>query len=183
MKHRSKIITFVLLLTILFLPNSSSLEILTEPREGVIINFPTDSYIEVFNVTENGYTISLPVLNQWYNFTGLQPGESQNFILSSNGIVVVKEGIYKIDYSVSFGGTGGSTHAIGTAINNIEHTPCTIFRKLGTAGDVGNAGGTCIFTAYKGDVISGIIKDINAPSTDVTIWSMNANIERIGDLP
>lgn len=138
-------------------------------------------YAEVYNVTLNGYTLSIPSLNTWYNFTGLLEGEMFGFTLESNGINATYEGVYKVDYAVSFSGSGGSTHAIGLLINGVEHTPCRIYRKLGTAGDVGNAGGTCIITLDENDIVSGAVQDVSSPAQNINVWSMNANIIRIGN--
>jgi len=143
--------------------------------ETTLVDVP---HSEVYNVTPNGYTLTISSLNDWYNFTGLLSGEMLGFTLGGDGLTAEFSGVYKMDYAVSFSGSGGSTHSVSALINDVEHTPCRAYRKLGTAGDVGNMGGTCLMSLNAGDVIRGVVNDISSPAQDIQVWSMNANLVR-----
>ena len=137
-------------------------------------------HAEVYNFTQGGSELIIDNVNTWYGFTDLEIGEELGFAINNEGFTPYTEGIYKVDYAVSFSGSGGSTHAISLLINGIEHPSCRIYRKLGTAGDVGNAGGTCLITLQAGDIVTGAVMDVSPPAQNVDIWSVNANLVRIG---
>lgn len=142
-----------------------------------LINVP---HAELYNITPNGYSITISAINTLYNFTNLATNELKHFTANDNGIQANKSGYYKLDYSVSFGGGAGSTYYVSATINNVEHTPCRLYRKLGTGGDVGNAGSTCIFYLNAGDNLSGVIADYDLPAQNAVIWAVNVNVVQIG---
>ena len=137
-------------------------------------------FVEVYNVTAAGYTVTIAGLNTYYPIINLGVNEINHFIVNSTGIIANKTGFYKLDYSLSFSGSASSTHTTSASINGIEHSPCRSVRKLGTAGDVGNTGGTCILFLNKGDALNGVINDISAPAQNINVYTVNANLIQIG---
>lgn len=142
-----------------------------------LINVP---HAELYNITPGGYSVTISAINTFFPITNVAANELKHFTANSNGIQANKSGYYKLDYSVSFGGGAGSTYYVSATINGVEHTPCRLYRKLGTGGDVGNAGSTCIFYLSEGDNLSGVIADNDNPAQNAVIWAVNANVVQIG---
>lgn len=137
-------------------------------------------YAELYNITPGGYTVTVNGINNFYPITNLAIDEIYEFIPINNGVQANKTGLYKLDYSASFGGGAGGTYYLSIKINSDEHEPCRLYRKLGSGGDVGNAGSTCVFTLNKGDNITYVAADYDTPAQNIVVWSVNANVVQIG---
>jgi len=102
---------------------------------------------------------------------------------ANDKITITKTGYYRVEGSFSFSsGTAnvewfGSLFAGGVEINSVHWT-----RKVGTAGDVGNAGFTGIIdiTTANTDVDIRLRHD-NAGSVDITVSYANLNVTYVGE--
>ena len=151
---------------------------------GVVIEkTPTNStYGEMFMRNEAGLTIPIGAINTYYNITDFQAGDLNNVLFNGNETLTIqKEGIYSVDYSISFAGGGSDLYGVTLAVNSKVQNDTYIHRKLGSSGDVGNAGGTGIIHLNIGDKINLWIEDESSsgPGSAASIHMANVKIIKI----
>ena len=159
---------------------------------GSINNFTTYIYTnnsvshgEIWIYNDTGYLFQINANDVYYNLTEVEIGEYRNINISNGYFTIQQEGIYKIDTTLSFSGSGGSTHSAAVFKNDIKQEDCYIRRKLGAGGDVGNMGDSCLLNLSVGDVVNYRIEDEDpapAPANDITIISFDMNMMRLGGI-
>lgn len=126
-----------------------------------------------YNETPN--TITFPSANTYVNLT------STNVCLGSNGMCdtyalnIMQTGYYNVEWHISFGG-GPTVEYHGTiGVNGLEREECHGARVIGTGGDVGNFGGTCILYLSYGDRLTLMVENKdNTQSINVQDANFNA---------
>jgi len=106
----------------------------------------TSSGTEYASIYETGGSTALTctVQNTWYQVVsfstnGLSSGVTPDH--TNDHITIDATGNYRVEITVSFGGSGSSTFEVSAWKNNgaTQLFPCVLERKLGTGGDVGAA--------------------------------------------
>ena len=138
-------------------------------------------YGEMWNHTDDGFTMDLITIMVYENITDLTDGSNNGFILSNSKLISQVEGSYHIDYSVSFSGSANSEIGFTVGIGGQEQPQTHSHRKIGTGGDLGNTGGTGIITVNVGDEITLMVRDEASPVQDITLVAVNLNLWRIGN--
>lgn len=153
------------------------------PVSGGNLSVINGTYAEMFIFNETGGNVV--IINDedvFYNLTDFTQGETNDVLFNAgNSFIIQKEGVYAIDFSISFSGGGSDLYGVTVLKNNVPQNNLYIHRKLGASGDVGNAGGTGILTLNVGDIVNLAIEDEAAPAgaDDATIDMANLRIEKI----
>jgi hypothetical protein len=135
---------------------------------------------EMYSYNMTGWTLDFVTEEVYANFTNMSAGDLQGFTFTSNKTLnCVKEGMYAVNFGVSFSGTTGSTHGIGLGVNGTIIRECYTQRKLGS-NDVGNTGGTCIISLGAGDKVTLMADDEDSTVNDIQVMTANVNLVRIG---
>jgi len=134
---------------------------------------------EMYLYNSTGYLFPIPSHSIYYNLSNLTQGELYNVNFSDGYLIINEPGLYSVDYSISF--SGGANNVYGIAIYHNENNArdCYTRRKLGAGGDVGNAGGTCTLNMTKTDYINMRLEDETNPATNISIVSVNINLDKI----
>jgi hypothetical protein len=88
-------------------------------------------------------------------------------------------GVYDIDLDASFSGTAGATFMVGVYKGGTL-TNVWLERKIGTGGDVGNAGCSGRIALVAGDELSVEVISVGGASKTFTIHRMGLSITRVG---
>ena len=120
----------------------------------------------------------------WYNITGFnQTGDSgqslNGFSYSQHKLTCNIAGLYKIDYSISFGGGLNDEYKTAVGVNGIKQGNTETHRKLGAGGDVGNTGSSGFVSLSVDDEITLMILNDDA-TANADVHSANINLVRIG---
>jgi len=136
------------------------------------------SYVAAYQHNETGHLLVIDETDTYYNFTGWNVTHQVGF--SSNGAdaLILYDGDYKIDYSISFSGGANTEYHLTIFVNDDEKYECHFARKIGTGGDVGNGGATCILSLVSGDVITTRIENVDNKN-DINVYDANVNIMRV----
>lgn len=139
------------------------------------------------NDTAQGVITSIASQNVWVNVSGFeQPDESGQTLMdvsfSDNALVADESGIYKVEYSMSFSNVGNNQeYNLAIAVNNERQNNTEVHRKIGAAGDVGNAGGTGFINLSVNDVVTLMVINMDG-TADVGTHAANVNIFKVGEL-
>lgn len=128
-----------------------------------------------FHNHTNPLTVSIAAANTYYNITGFNMGHSLGVVWSNDGIDINTTGYYKFSGSVSFSGGNNGDYDYIMTNNGLPLLDCSMERTA-TSTATGNVGLTCIEYMKKGDHLNIQVRDLNAPSQDVSITVMNLNI-------
>jgi len=147
-------------------------------------------YGEMWMQNETGeITTAIGTQDIYYNITGFNAtdwatGQSLNGFAYDNAaehLTALVAGKYKIDYSISAGNAGNNEeYHFVVAINNVLQNQTVSHRKIATAGDVGNSGGTGFLDLLVGDNVHMMVAD-HGGTADLEVHSMNLNLMRIGE--
>lgn len=98
-----------------------------------------------------------------------------------NCLIAQVSGKYKVDYSISAGNDGNNEeYEFFITINDTVQSNTDAHRKIGSSGDVGNAGGSGFIDLQVGDRIN--LQVVDRDNTDdLEVHAANVNILRIGD--
>jgi hypothetical protein len=138
------------------------------------------------NDTAQGAITSIASQGIWVNVTGFQQAEESGQTLSgvsySNGALIADEdGIYIAKFSMSFGNVGNNQeYQLLIAVNNVVQNNTDTHRKIGAAGDVGNAGNSGFIELTEGDAITLFIRN-NDGTADVGTHAASLNIMKVGE--
>lgn len=133
---------------------------------------------------KNPRTIAILDTNVYYPIDGFQKGELSNFVFySDENLSPLIAGRYSVNYSISFGGVENKTFGVVVGVNGsvnggVKHE-CYLQRKLGSTGDVGNAGGTCFLNLNKDDNVGLFVESENVPPGNMSLIFANLNLVRI----
>lgn len=142
------------------------------------------TYGEIYEI-DNTTATTISTQNTWYQITIFgNNGVSNNTTPdhTNDHITVGTTGVYRVDYSASFSGTGGKTYELEVKKNNgaTSFTNTRVQRKLGTTGDVGNAGGTGLLSLTANDTVELWIRCIDVVTGNATMSEGNLNLIKIG---
>ena len=138
-------------------------------------------YGEMWNHSDTGFIVDLVTIMVYANVTNLTDGSNNGFTLSNSKLISQVEGTYHIDYTMSFSGSANSEIGFAVGIGGQEQHQTHSHRKIGTGGDIGNAGGTGIITVNVGDEITLMARDEANPVQDIIVVAANLNLWRIGN--
>lgn len=126
-------------------------------------------------IYDNAVATSFTSANIYYNITqGITQGLLDGFTYSSGILTVPKTGVYRCGSSISFSGTASNEYHSAIGVNGIRSTKCHNSRVIGTGGDVGNVGVSCLLSLTNGDEITIMVENIDTAS-DPTIKDANLN--------
>lgn len=105
-------------------------------------NYQSGTFASI-NVHDATMTQSIPTGDTYTKFTGFDiNGATSNCIADATNdkITITKTGIYKVDFSCSFGsGTANTVWRAVVFVNGVENDQCHFARKITTANDLGSA--------------------------------------------
>jgi cytoskeletal protein CcmA (bactofilin family) len=115
----------------------------------------------------------------YFNFTSFNETIMNGFDIVDGALTIIDSGMYKVDGTWSFSGTPNNEYHIAVAVNNEVKPECHAQRVIGSGGDVGDAGTTCLLRLSAGDYLNTQIE--NEDSTgNPDIHDINFNIIWIG---
>lgn len=125
--------------------------------------------------SETGQTFPINASGQYYNITLFNRVLSQGVGVSDNKSMILYDGVYSFNYHMSFGGGATVEYHMSIGVNGIEKDECHGARVIGTGGDVGNMGGSCLLYLSAGDVVTVMVE--NEDNTqDITISDLSVNM-------
>lgn len=101
-------------------------------------------------------------------------GTPDSLTIGANGA-----GVYLVNVALSYSGTANSTAICKVYKEGVAQNNCTLKRKLGTGGDVGNTGLTCLLSLAASDDIA-LYCTADSNGDDVTVQEANLTITRVG---
>ena len=124
-------------------------------------------------------TISIPVTTTFAVVTGFTLGSFSDVTLGTDGITILTDGHYFINYSTSFT-TSTNNFVVASSIfkNNVELFNIGWLRKIGTGSDIGSAKASGIVSLTKGDEITVQLRSVSGSSA-VNFSKINLSIYRI----
>lgn len=125
--------------------------------------------------SEAGYTFTIDTAGQYYNLTLFDNVMSQGLNVQDNKSVVIYDGVYSIQYHMSFGGGPTIEYHMSIGVNGLEKEECHGARVIGTGGDVGNMGGTCLLSLEAGDVVTLMVENEDN-NQDILIKDVSVNM-------
>jgi len=138
-------------------------------------------YGEMWNFTSGGWTFEIETTGLYYNVSNFTVGNMNGMGFDASNLTVQVDGIYKIDWSVSFSGQAGSLYGWGVSKNSDIETSRNCYSRRDTAAtQVGSIGGSCILDLVAGDNLVLQVEDEDATPQNVVIYNMNVNALRIG---
>lgn len=145
-------------------------------------------YAEIWFNDGTSIITPINVQNEWYNVTGFSTGDDNGETLNGfthdgeGNLTALIEGKYKCDFAISFGNTGNNQeYELVIFVNDILQNQSIVHRKIGSAGDVGNAGSGSFIDLNVNDIL--VLRVRNRDSTaDITTHACNVNLIRIGDI-
>lgn len=137
------------------------------------------------NESVSGNPTIITSQDAWYNVTGFnqttESGQTLNgFSYSNYELICQVSGLYKVDYSISFGGGLNDEYKTSIGVNGVNKNNTETHRKLGAGGDVGNTGSSGFISLNVNDKITLMILNDDAIANS-DIHSANLNLIRIGD--
>lgn len=146
--------------------------------QNVSANGLVDIYGEMSAYNGAGNTITISDTTNYFNITGFGMGDLSGVTYSDDDLTLTQDGVYKIDWALSFGGGVSDTWHIALFKNGAALTECNdVLRKVGTGGDVGAAANTCLADLNANDVIDLRIR--NADGTDnAVVYYQSVNLHK-----
>jgi len=148
----------------------------------VIENSNHFAFLEAYNYTSDGYNQTITQAGVYENVTGLLMDDFSGFtVYDENYFIVHRQGTYKLDFSISFSSDSpNENYGMGIQLNGDINNDrgCYGRRFVSSAGDVGNAGGTCIMKLDTGDMLNFVLENEDG-SADATIYHIAMNAVRI----
>lgn len=136
----------------------------------------------MYNHSDDGLPVAVSTGYQNLTFleTGTVNGVDFVTIGGNSSLKIARDGIYKVDYIISFAGQATREYQFTLLKDDVEQNKCDMHRKMGTSSDVGSGAGTCLLSLSSGDSIYVAVKDLTGTSTvNYEIFSMN--VMRIGN--
>lgn len=165
---------------------ADNLSLITGGVEAVRIdNTQTMFYEGVYggmgNHTDAGQTVSIASSGVYYNVSGFEVGQLNNYVTyADDKLTVLKSGVYRISYSTSYTVQGGaSVMETDFMINGTASDECAMHIKINNANDEKATSCNQLVTLGSGATIGlGIMNKDN--TNDATIFTRWVNVERIG---
>lgn len=118
-------------------------------------DYSIPAFGELYFHNETPAVAVVSAADTYYNFDMFVVDEFKGFDMGGGYyFVVLYDGIYKADYSMSFGDGANNEFHVAVGVNGVEMLDCHTARKLGTAGDIGNMDGSCLLSLNSGDVVT-----------------------------
>lgn len=99
---------------------------------------------------------------------------------ASGEITADVAGKFSVDGSFSFSAANNKTFFISLFIDGVEQESVHLTRKIGTAGDVGNAGFSGIVSLAAGQVLDVRARHDDTSPVNITMQYMNLNLTKVG---
>ena len=145
-------------------------------------NFTGNQIYGGMYIYNSSATTVLTAINTYSNVTeGLTAGHINGFIFDGTSLETIVPGHYKIDASISYGGTPNNEYHLTIGIDGVEQPRCHNRRKLGASGDVGNVGVACILELQQGYRLTLMVENEDSDG-DASIVDANVVFTRIGDV-
>lgn len=125
--------------------------------------------------SETGYTFNISAAGEYYNLTIFDQAISQGLDVQDNKSVVIHDGVYALQYHMSFGGGPSIEYHMAIGVNGEEKQECHGARVIGSGGDVGNMGGTCLLYLVNGDVVTVMVENEDN-NQDILIKDISVNM-------
>ncbi len=133
------------------------------------------------NIDFTGVTITLSVVDQFENVTGLNGTEQNGFTFFNNTLVPQIPGRYLVRYSFSGTSAANSIYLIGISVNNVIDNGTLAQTTIGAGGSVVNIGGGGIIDLNVGDLVNLQVADSNPPAQDISYTVASVGILRISE--
>ena len=152
-------------------------------------NFQDTYYGEAWNYTSAGYPVLVnAAADVYYNLTGLQAGQLNGFTFTGSDmagggsyLAAQHSGIYKLSAHVSFSATAtGGQYGIGIFRNFAPAPNRDCYARVGGTTAVTSVPIACIISMNAGDKINLQYDDETNPPKNITIYTANMNLVRIG---
>jgi len=140
------------------------------------------------NDTASGQAVVITAQNNWYNITGFN--QTTNASQTLNGFTfntpeqyleVHINGRYDCSFDISAGNSGNNQeYQFAVAVNDVPQQNTIAHRKIGAAGDVGNAGERGFVDLVDGDILTVMVSNRDG-TTNLETHSSGLNCIRIGD--
>ena len=124
-------------------------------------------------------TVAITDNTRHFPITGMNNSLAKEVTSNTTHFTIKHTGTYRIGASVSFGGNANQEYQMSILRNATSLTYCEAHRKMGTGGDVGNAGINCLYNLVQGDKLAIGIQDETLPVASASVYSVHFNIERI----
>ena len=134
---------------------------------------------EMYIHDDAGGNVTISNTSYYFTVDGMTAGFLNRFSFAANALTALDSGLYRTNYAVSFGGGSSDLYEIAIKVNDVVQNNCELHRKLGTGGDAGSAGGSCLLNLTAGNTITMGISD-NDATADAEIFTANVNMIRIG---
>ncbi len=135
------------------------------------------------NDTNPNVTV-IPSQDIWYTITAfdnLENGYTVNrFTYSNNNLTCKFDGLYKVDYSLTISGNVNNKYHFAAGINGVQQFNTETHERMGTANDITSASGTGFLQLTERNLVSLMVMNEDG-GNDVTVYSVNLNLIRIGD--
>jgi hypothetical protein len=136
------------------------------------------------NAGSPGTTITVTTAGTYYGWVSATAGDSNNITsdvadATADHLTIATAGTYYISIHVSFSGTATAVVECALFVNGTENEHIEIYRKLGTAGDVGSASAGGIEVLSASDELS-VRCTSDGNNDDIDVWSMNLAVMGIG---
>ena len=136
---------------------------------------------EMSNNTLTGITITLGVVSQFENITGLIADSLNGFSFADNTLTTQIPGRYLLQFSLSATSAANSRYRVGVSINNVIQDETLSETTISAGGNIANVGNGGIIDLAVGDFINLQIADISAPAQDVVYTIADLDIIRIAE--
>ncbi len=133
------------------------------------------------NIDFAGVTISLSVVNQFENVTGLNATEQNGFTFFNSTLVPQIPGRYLVRYSFSGTSAANSIYLIGISVNNIINNGTISQTTIGAGGNIQSIGGGGIIDLNVGDLVNLQVADSNPPAQDIVYTTASVGVLRISE--
>jgi hypothetical protein len=152
------------------------------------LRFENIHYAEMWNYSSAGWTYNIDTIGLYTNMTNLTYNTTNGFTAINttrdNGgsyFICNIAGKYDISFRVSFvAAVAGGQYGFIVGKNWLTTERQTYARRAGTA-NTGSVSGGGYVDLEVGDIINLCVEQEVAPTKDITIYTVNFNMERIGD--
>ena len=138
----------------------------------------TTSYANIYD-DDVSQTVAMASNAVWYSIDTVTTFIGQNVDSTAGRLIVRDNGIYNVNYSVSFNGTAATVYHIAVHKNSVKQDNLSIERRIGTANDVGNAGGTGVLSLSVNDTLD-LRVNSSGNSKNFIYTHINLSILKIG---
>jgi hypothetical protein len=145
---------------------------------GVVeLNSP---HCELWNWSDPSIDFSINDSEIYYNLTMLEDGDCEKITYNNTAyskMIITEHGTYSLNFYMSFTGGNAGLYGFGVAKNGEIMRNC--YTQRTASGSIGNQAGSCNLHLEIGDIINLQVDDENAPSQDISIYSVGLSVHKI----